>query len=901
MTFSTLRNISLQLFFLVGQAKGYANKEWGIAVTLPDTNAGFNGDEILGLGTGNQLCGSCWDASGAPKPECTSGAAVPSDTTQWDYEPCLGGLVRWGSSIHDGVWRKVRSCLHGVDQSMSCPDKMSAYSGEILDINGVATPVNFGDDKNCFRRCHANGNTHFDACGHELWVMAEKILPQNFTAFQSAYNEYDNAYQSMVSAAVDASVVSDATSERTTAYASLSTAIADFFAGAGDADSVESAKNELNSKIEAVANVTALLNEYHLAEHEARMKLVDLEAARLMYRDALIYEKWARDYACALYYNTKEWIEAYANKPAIQYVDNNQTNIYESNNQTLAVDMLKDEIKASLQAESDLRAAWLKQFNDFLDEEEELLSARLATRNAALTKYLIVGNVYVTVMGVRSTSIPSEQESSFPCYGKPATHVCREAQGDCDVPDYCDGYSAHCPTDHVATNTTMCRAADTTPENCDLDAFCDGITKSCPNNPPVQDNRVCQTATQPCEQDAKCNTIDTFCPITTAVNPNTMICRNATLPCHEDAWCDGVNMSCGANPLVLDNRVCQSATEPCEQDAVCNGIDTFCPSTTAVAANTTICRPATGPCDVAEMCNGNSTDCPEDAFLDSTDSCTGACSGTQGFCEGADELCYITGAPVDSNDCPATTTTSSSESSSGGSSRSLFTGGLIASADSRLLQATSADSRPLQATISDSRPLPATNADSRRLQVPLESDSRPVQATSRVLSQAASPDEGDVQIKELKFRIRQALEKVLKIDTAKDAVHVTDITQAGPDNYAVYYEIRLANDGDVKRIAPAVGGAGKAIFEKAFAGSLAMELGTPNRDTTLGNAIVRNVSAQSMQVRSSAQTERTPQASSVLSSSLSISASQMKHGYRNGMILVVAGAILGMILVVDHW
>lgn len=157
-------------------------------------------------------------------------------------------------------------------------------------------------------------------------------------------------------------------------------------------------------------------------------------------------------------------------------------------------------------------------------------------------------------------------------------------------------------------------------------------------------------------------------------------------------------------------------------------------------------------------------------------------------------------------------------------------------------------------------------------------------AKKRILAECT---EEEIQGKELKLRIRQTLEKLLKIDASDGLVEVTKIAPVGRDTYKVDYSIRLNDDADVKRIAPAIGGSGKSIFERALTGRLAVELADANRDTTLENAIVRSVASQSMQVQTRTGTETTSNQAiaPVASSSLSISGAQMKHA-SSGMILV---------------
>lgn len=55
--------------------------------------------------------------------------------------------------------------------------------------------------------------------------------------------------------------------------------------------------------------------------------------------------------------------------------------------------------------------------------------------------------------------------------------VCREAAGDCDLEESCDGVSAECPSDEKQSAATVCNPAA---NDCDVAEECDGSSNACP-------------------------------------------------------------------------------------------------------------------------------------------------------------------------------------------------------------------------------------------------------------------------------------------------------------------------------------------------------------------------------------------------------------------------------------
>ena len=70
------------------------------------------------------------------------------------------------------------------------------------------------------------------------------------------------------------------------------------------------------------------------------------------------------------------------------------------------------------------------------------------------------------------------EEADF-CFVSEAGTVCREAVGECDVPETCDGSGVDCPEDAFAVAGTACDDDDP----CTAPDGCDGAG-SCPTSPP---------------------------------------------------------------------------------------------------------------------------------------------------------------------------------------------------------------------------------------------------------------------------------------------------------------------------------------------------------------------------------------------------------------------------------
>ena len=206
--------------------------------------------------------------------------------------------------------------------------------------------------------------------------------------------------------------------------------------------------------------------------------------------------------------------------------------------------------------------------------------------------------------------------------------VCREAQGECDLPAFCTGTSTGCPDNPLKEAGTVCREAA---GPCDVPEFCTGDSNQCPENE--------------------------FLPAGT-------VCLEAQGPCAGPSLCSGDGAQCPENPLLPDTTVCREAAGPCDVPEFCTGDSNQCPENEFLPAST-VCREAEGECDVAATCTGNGAQCPDNGFKadgvpcdNDNDLCTldtcqnGVCrGGQQKTCPASTDPCKVNVCNPATGDC----------------------------------------------------------------------------------------------------------------------------------------------------------------------------------------------------------------------------------------------------------
>lgn len=192
---------------------------------------------------------------------------------------------------------------------------------------------------------------------------------------------------------------------------------------------------------------------------------------------------------------------------------------------------------------------------------------------------------------------------------EPAATVCREAAGDCDITESCDGTSPDCPEDVVRPETVECREAA---GDCDVAEYCDGAEPLCPSDELQPLTLECRAAVGMCDAAEYCDEVNVDCPAD-GVQPEATVCRAASDVCDVEELCDGINKTCSADAVAPATTECRASEGDCDPGELCNGSDKACPPD-GLEPETTICREATGDCDLAEYCDGEDRDCPGDAL-----------------------------------------------------------------------------------------------------------------------------------------------------------------------------------------------------------------------------------------------------------------------------------------------
>ena len=222
---------------------------------------------------------------------------------------------------------------------------------------------------------------------------------------------------------------------------------------------------------------------------------------------------------------------------------------------------------------------------------------------------------------------------------------CRAADGPCDLPETCNGFSVECPAGPPKPANTTCNDGN----------FCNGAD-AC-----TADGVCAPSGIDPCAGGAECSNTcnaDGTCftpigaPCTNAGNPCTAgKCdgqgKCASVPAHADEQCtladcdpnrsvcrDGGCICLPDQPEGCGNGVIDPG-EICGEPDLPNG---DCCKGCRFAPKDAVCRDANGECDPAEECSGFSADCPADAFApaekpcEDGDPCTDADVCADGAC-----------------------------------------------------------------------------------------------------------------------------------------------------------------------------------------------------------------------------------------------------------------------------
>lgn len=144
------------------------------------------------------------------------------------------------------------------------------------------------------------------------------------------------------------------------------------------------------------------------------------------------------------------------------------------------------------------------------------------------------------------------------CGAKPSTSMCRDAVGECDQAEVCDGVALECPADARKPQNTTCRDLAGT---CDVLEVCDGTSVDCPTNEVLPDTTACSA-------DYECDGTNGTCPTF----------------CSTDFDCAGDSRACINNQCVPGVRVFVSSTTTNGNIGGLVGADAFCQSAATAAS-----------------------------------------------------------------------------------------------------------------------------------------------------------------------------------------------------------------------------------------------------------------------------------------------------------------------------
>jgi cysteine-rich repeat protein len=190
----------------------------------------------------------------------------------------------------------------------------------------------------------------------------------------------------------------------------------------------------------------------------------------------------------------------------------------------------------------------------------------------------------------------------------PATTVCRESAGPCDVAESCTGSSVVCPDDGFEAATTECRASAGL---CDVAESCSGNGPLCPDDGFKAAATECRTSAGICDLAESCSGNGPLCP-DDGFKAATTECRASVGICDVAESCSGSGPLCPDDGFKAATTECRASAGICDVVESCSGKGALCPDDGFEPA-TTECRAATDACDPAESCPGDGADCPADS------------------------------------------------------------------------------------------------------------------------------------------------------------------------------------------------------------------------------------------------------------------------------------------------
>lgn len=294
---------------------------------------------------------------------------------------------------------------HGTNAGNGCPDKLQSYVD--FRTNAVAPA--------CFAECP---DQNADVCAKAVWQTAEDFLLVQFSAFSTAYQDYDTAHQE--SATANSTFAQDVV-DKNAAAQTLTAVLVDLLGAPesegsdiyDESDDDYPGLNDSNAKVAAViaadSALSAALQDLQASKDDKisknkafREKLFSLDMQLLKTRDALYREAWSRDHACSIKTNNDKWRLKYQDaadeyEAEAQKWQANQDEQHTNATSDIDAQIKKhnDDLLATEDQQQKARNDFYTDFTKALEDEDVARTNKLNQRQTEFARMLIQAHLLV--------------------------------------------------------------------------------------------------------------------------------------------------------------------------------------------------------------------------------------------------------------------------------------------------------------------------------------------------------------------------------------------------------------------------------------------------------------------------------------------------------------------------